>query len=156
MIPLKLAAPSEGRIPKMPWAAAGARILPRAGTWVNLTVKNKQPIDEIGRKRTIGADGYIKPVISCNRGSAAGAAPACREIAVTAGIERTMVINPVTDWPLAVGKLGCLGLADDDEAEIYESLDGLGARCARGLKFSVGKRRRPSFEALEVNDVLDR
>jgi len=30
MIPLKLAAPREDRMPNMPWAAAGARMLPRA------------------------------------------------------------------------------------------------------------------------------
>ena len=113
-------------------------------------------MDEFGEEHTIGADGEIKPVIGCNRGGAAGAAPTCREIAVATGIERAMVINPVTGWPLAVGKLGCLSLTDDNEAEIYESLDGLGACCAGSMECSVGKRRSPSFEALEVNDVLDR
>lgn len=147
-MPFVETAPLVGRSPNNPHQAAGRVTLPHAVSMSVLTMVGRK------RKRTVSANGRIKPGVGSNSGRAARAAAAGRLVSVRTGVPRRLIVDVFRGF-LPVSKGGHLGLSHDRDALVEQFLN---AVCrphferVRVVKSSVALRDPGTFE---MDVVLD-
>lgn len=76
-------------------------------------------------------------------------------VSIAAGIERLVIIDPISGGDLSVGKLACLHLSDQDGAGIYETLDWESCCVSRGIEIVVCAVAVTGLEAVNIEDIFD-